>query len=93
MALVAGVRWASRCKDAGSPGSGTTGATEDTAARRPARRRGTVSISPNPPSRTLLLTLVEEQELVEVDGLSAGAAAAGPAAQDGLQQQHGLRER
>ena len=32
MVLVAGVRWASCCKDAGSPGSGTTGATEDTAA-------------------------------------------------------------
>ena len=44
-------------------------------------------------SRTLLLTLVEEVELFEVDGLLAGAAAVGPAAQDGLQEQHGLRER
>jgi hypothetical protein len=35
---------------------------------------------------------MEEDELVEVDGLGAGAAAAGPAAQDGLQQQHRLRE-
>jgi hypothetical protein len=35
-------------------------------------------------SKTLLLTLVEEFELVEVDGLSAGAAAAGPAAEGGL---------
>ena len=34
--------------------------------------------------RTLLLTSVEERELVEVDGLLAGSAAAGPAAQDGL---------
>jgi hypothetical protein len=50
MALVAGVRWASCCKDAGSPGSGTTGATEDAAARRPARPCGTVSISPKPPA-------------------------------------------
>jgi hypothetical protein len=32
----------------------------------------------------LLLTSVEERELVEVDGLLTGAAAAGPAAQDGL---------
>ncbi|MDX6455057.1 MAG: hypothetical protein QOD48_1164, partial [Gaiellaceae bacterium] len=47
MVLVAGVRWASRCKDAGSPGSGTTGASEDAAARRPARPCGTVSISSN----------------------------------------------
>jgi len=36
---------------------------------------------------------MEECELVEVDGLLAGSAAAGPTAQDGLQQQHGLRER
>jgi hypothetical protein len=34
MAFVVWVRWASRCKDAGSPGSGATGATEDAAARR-----------------------------------------------------------
>jgi Trk K+ transport system NAD-binding subunit len=27
--LVAGVRWSSRCKDAGSPDSGAIGATED----------------------------------------------------------------
>jgi hypothetical protein len=41
----------------------------------------------------LLLTLTEERQLVEVDGLVAGAAAAGPAAQDGLQEQHRLRQR
>jgi hypothetical protein len=35
-------------------------------------------------SRTLLLASVEEGELVEVGGLSAGAASAGPAAQVGL---------
>jgi hypothetical protein len=40
----------------------------------------------------LLLTAVEEGELVEVDFLFAGAAAAGPTAQDGLEEQHGLRE-
>src|SRR6476660_9025525 len=49
MVLVVGVRWASRCKDAGSPGSGTTGATEDAAARRPARPCDIVSVSPDPP--------------------------------------------
>ena len=43
-------------------------------------------------NRTLLLASVEEGELFEVDGLLAGAAAAGPAAQDGLQEQHGLRQ-
>ena len=32
----------------------------------------------------------EEGELVEVDGLAAGAAAAGPSTQEGLQQQHRL---
>jgi hypothetical protein len=37
--------------------------------------------------------MMEERELVEVDGLLAGAAAAGPAAQDGLQEQHRLRQR
>jgi len=36
---------------------------------------------------------MEERELVEVDVLIAGSAAAGPAAQDGLQEQHRLRER
>jgi hypothetical protein len=41
----------------------------------------------------LSLAAGEELELVEVDGLLAGAAAAGPAAQDGLQEQHGLRQR
>jgi hypothetical protein len=40
----------------------------------------------------LLLTLAEERELAEVDELIAGAAAAGPAAKDGLQQQHRLRQ-
>jgi hypothetical protein len=41
----------------------------------------------------LLLTSIEEQKLLEVDGLGAGAAAAGPTAENGLQQQHRLRER
>jgi hypothetical protein len=41
----------------------------------------------------LLLTLMKERELVELDGLVAGAAAAGPATQDGLQEQHGLGQR
>jgi hypothetical protein len=41
----------------------------------------------------LLLTPVEEGELVEIDWLSAGSAAAVPAAQDGLQEQHRLRQR
>jgi hypothetical protein len=41
----------------------------------------------------LLLTPVEERELFEVDGLVAGSAAAGPAAQDGLEEQHRLRQR
>jgi CheY-like chemotaxis protein len=45
------------------------------------------------PSRTLLLPLVEERELAEVDGLLAGAAPVGPTAQDGLQEQHRLRQR
>jgi len=35
---------------------------------------------------------MKERELVEVDGSSAGAAAAGPAAQDGLKKQHRLRQ-
>ena len=34
MVFVERVRWASRCKDAGSPDSGAIGATEDAAARR-----------------------------------------------------------
>ena len=34
MVFVERVRWASRCKDAGSPASGASGATEDAAARR-----------------------------------------------------------
>jgi hypothetical protein len=41
----------------------------------------------------LLLPLMEERELVEIDRLVAAAAATGPAAQDGLQQQHRLRQR
>jgi hypothetical protein len=41
----------------------------------------------------LLLALMEERELVEVDGLATGSAAAGPAAQHGLQEQHRLRQR
>jgi hypothetical protein len=41
----------------------------------------------------LLLATVEEGELFDVDGLVAGSAAAGPAAEDGLQQQHRLRQR
>ena len=41
MVLVGTVRWSSRGKDAGSPDSGTIGATEDAASRRPAKRGGT----------------------------------------------------
>ena len=44
-------------------------------------------------SRTLLLTLMKERQLLEIDWLSAGAAAAGPAAQNGLEEQHRLRQR
>jgi hypothetical protein len=44
-------------------------------------------------SSALLLTLVEERELVEVDELVTGSAAAGPTAQHGLQKQHRLRQR
>jgi hypothetical protein len=33
----------------------------------------------------LVLPVAVEGELVEIDGLSAGLAAAGPAAEDGLQ--------
>ena len=51
--------------------------------------RATCSLFPN---RTLLLTSVDEVELFEVDGLVACAAAVGPVAQDGLEEQHGLRE-
>src|SRR5712692_11002439 len=47
---------------------------------------------PGTPSRTLLLTMRDEDELVGVDVLLTGAAAVGPAAQDGLQQQHRLRQ-
>ena len=43
-------------------------------------------------SRTLLLASAEERELLEIDGLSAGSAAAGPAAQEGLKEQHRLRQ-
>jgi hypothetical protein len=45
-----------------------------------------------PTSRTLLLTAGEEDELVQVDRAVAGAAVAVPTAQEGLQQQHRLRE-
>jgi len=33
-----------------------------------------------------------EREIVEVDGLVAGGAVAGPALEEGLQEQHGLFE-
>jgi len=59
-----------------APGSGTVAE---------ARRRFDALRAARPAtSRTLLLALMEERELVEVDGLVAGAAATGPAAQDGL---------
>ena len=41
---------------------------------------------------SLLLALGEEGELVEVDGLVAGSAAAVPTSEDGLEEQHRLRE-
>jgi hypothetical protein len=44
------------------------------------------------PSRTLLLPSVEERELLEVHGLSAGSAAAVPTAQQWLQELNRLRE-
>src|SRR4029079_8238262 len=47
--LVAGVRWTSRCKDAGSPDSGAIGATEDAAARRSARPCDSATVPPDPP--------------------------------------------
>src|SRR5437870_13347152 len=50
------------------------------------------AITDQPSSRTLLLTLMEERELVEVDGLVAGSAAAVPTAQHGLEEQHRLRQ-
>jgi len=56
------------------------------------RSGGRIKASVIPTSRTLLLTSCEELELVEVDVLVAGAAAVGPAAQDGLQEQHRLRQ-
>jgi hypothetical protein len=36
---------------------------------------------------------MEETQLLEINGVTTGAAAAGPAAQDGLQEQHRLRQR
>src|SRR5262249_735519 len=56
-------------------------------ARTPA---GRTPLLTQAPSRTLLLTPAEEDELAEVDGLVAGSAVAGPTAQDGLQEQHRL---
>lgn len=41
---------------------------------------------------SLLFASGEEFELVEVDGLVAGSATAGPASQDGLHEQHRLWE-
>jgi hypothetical protein len=51
-----------------------------------------VHVNASRASRTLLLASVEERELVEFDGLVAGSAAAGPAAQEGLEEQHRLRQ-
>ena len=36
---------------------------------------------------------MKQHELVQIDGLVAGAAAAGPTVQHGLQEQHRLRQR
>jgi hypothetical protein len=55
--------------------------------------RGRAAVAHQATSGTLLLTVMEDRELVEVDGLGAGAATAGPTAQDGLQEQHRLRQR
>ena len=41
-------------------------------------------LSHQPSSSALLLASMEERELVEVDGLVAGSAAAGPTTQHGL---------
>jgi len=51
------------------------------------------TVSHQASSRTLLLAAVDERELFEIDGLVAGSAAAGPAAEDGLQEQHRLGQR
>ncbi len=48
--------------------------------------------SSHPTSSALLLALGEECELVEVDGLVAGSAAAVPTLEDGLEEQHRLGE-
>jgi hypothetical protein len=51
MLFVAGVRWASCCKDAGSARiRSDTGATEDAAARRSARPGGTTNILQDSPN-------------------------------------------
>ncbi len=50
MVLVGTVRWSSRGKGAGSPDSGTIGATEDAASRRPAERDGTAHYFAKPSS-------------------------------------------
>jgi hypothetical protein len=73
--------------------SGAIRPTEDDAARRPAWSDGMILILIRVLSRTLLLTLMKEAQLFEIDGAVAGATAAGPAAQDGLQEQHRLRQR
>src|SRR3954462_5874036 len=57
------------------------------------RREGARGFPTQVSSRTLLLPRMEERELAQVNWLMAAAAAAGPAAQDGLQQQHRLRQR
>ena len=49
VALVAGVRWSFRGKDAGSADSRAIGATEDAASGRAARPGDSAAISPNPP--------------------------------------------
>src|SRR5438046_1398734 len=60
----------------------------------PAERRFQNSVRANGglPSRTLLLTAGEEGELVEVDWLMVGVAAAGLIPKDGLQERHRLGE-
>ena len=58
---------------------------EDAASRGLAGAGADDSLSGQAPNRTLLLPPREEHELVEIDSLTAGSAAAVPTAQQGLE--------